>query len=646
MAFGLTSLHARAVSPQERGGWLFRGGEHDASAAHGETGTHPWYVVLWLTGVDYFSTLGYQPGIALLAAGAIAPVATAVLVLVTLAGAVPIYAQVAGRSYVGQGSIAMLENLLAGWWGRLLVLVLLGFGVTDFVITMTLSAADAAQHAAENPFLHASLGDAQLPMTLVLLALLAGVFLLGFSEAIGLAVFVAIPYLALNLVVLGWAFAEVAARPELLHRWTSALSLHGDWTGVLVAAGLIFPRLALGLSGFETGVSVMPLVRGEPGDQPGQVPRGRIRNTRKLLLTAGLIMSVMLILSSFATTLLIPEAEYQAGGKASGRALAYLAHLLLGDVFGSFYDFSTILILWFAGASAMAGLLHLVPRYLPRFGLAPAWTAYPRPLVLLLFAICVGVTLIFRADVEAQAGAYATGVLVLMLSAATAAAIALWTERARVMSLYCWLIAAVFAYTFVDNAVERPDGLIIASIFTGSILLISAVSRWRRATELRVDQVTLRDSASEALWADIVGKRVHLVPIGGDGADERRSKAAEIRRHYKIDGPLAFVHVRLLDNRSEFVTPVQVLVMREGDDYVIDVRHAIAIANTIAALSELIDPRSIFLGLSRANRMHQALRYLFFGTGETGLMVYQILQRFWEETPEEDVRPNIFLMSD
>ena len=149
---------------------------------------------------------------------------------------------------------------------------------------------------------------------------------------------------------------------------------------------------------------------------PAWFRTGRIRNTRYLLAAAAVIMSVLLLLSSFVTTLLIPESAYQAGGPASGRAIAYLAHELLGSVFGTIYDVSTIVILWFAGASAMAGLLHLIPRYLPRFGMAPRWVSFRRPMVLVLFIAAALVTVIFQADVEAQGAAYATGVLVLMFS--------------------------------------------------------------------------------------------------------------------------------------------------------------------------------------------------------------------------------------
>ena len=235
-------------------------------------GTHPWWKVIWLTGVDYFSTLGYQPGIALLAAGGVAPIATVILIVVTLFGALPVYAQVARRSYAGQGSIAMLENLLSGWKGKGLVLILLGFAATDFVITMTLSAADAAKHAIDNPFLHPVLGEHQILVTLVILTVLTAVFLKGFNEAIGLAATAAVPYLLLNVVVLGRCTVEVLMHPTLLGDWRSALAAKGSAPLLIAGAMLVFPRLALGLSGFETGVSVMPLIDGGPADSTARWP--------------------------------------------------------------------------------------------------------------------------------------------------------------------------------------------------------------------------------------------------------------------------------------------------------------------------------------------------------------------------------------
>ncbi len=632
------------------GKWLRRGEAVDDHAGQ-ELKTHPWWKVIWLTGVDYFSTLGYQPGIALLAAGAVAPVATVILVLVTLLGALPVYVQVAGRSYAGQGSIAMLENLLQGWKSKVLVLVLLGFAGTDFVITMTLSAADAAKHAIENPYLQDVLGEHQVFVTLAILTVLAAVFLKGFREAIGLAAVAAVPYLALNLVVLGRGAWEVMTHPTLLAGWRGALAAKGDFTLVVAGALLVFPKLALGLSGFETGVSVMPLIHGGEADRRHDprrdgAPKGRVANTRKLLLTAAAIMSVMLMLSSFVTTLLIAPADYQEGGKAAGRAIAFLAHRYLGPGFGTVYDLSTILILGLAGASAMAGLLHLIPRYLPRFGMAPRWAALSRPLVLVLFAIDVVVTLVFGADVEAQSGAYATGVLVLILSAAFAATLALWRERRRGMALYAGILCLVFAYTLADNCVERPDGLIIGGIFTILLMAMSALSRSIRSVELRIPGGFFADVESWRMGPEMRGKKVHLVPVPSSSAEVRRRKRGDIARHYNVRGPFFFLHVNLLDNRSEFQAPLEVTLRKEGDDYVGEVHGAIAIANTIAYISESIDPISIFLGLTRRDPMGQAVRYLLFGEGETGLMVYTVLLRYWDWTPEEDVRPHIFLMSD
>jgi hypothetical protein len=296
----------------------------------------------------------------------------------------------------------------------------------------------------------------------------------------------------------------------------------------------------------------------------------------------------------------------------------------------------------------MAGLLSLVPRYLPRFGMAPQWAGYRRPLVLVLFGITVVITLFFGARVEAQAGAYATGVLVLILSAAIAVALALWRESrsTRALSLYFWLVSGVFLFTLIDNVIERPDGIVIASCFTAGVLVLSAVSRWRRATELRVADLTPVDELSSRLWPSLVGKKVNLVPIRTMTAESIAHKTAEIRKYSAVQGTLAFVNVRLLDNRSDFLAPLRLSLRQEGDCFLIEVCGAVAIANTIAYLSEMIDPISIFIGLSRNHPMTQAFRYLLWGEGETGLMLYTVLVRYWESTPEEDVRPLLFLVSD
>ncbi|HEV8701121.1 MAG TPA: hypothetical protein VGV60_07605 [Candidatus Polarisedimenticolia bacterium] len=646
----------RTTPPRTAIGRWMTAGERLSEPKPNGGAAHPWYKVLWLTGVDYFSTLGYQPGIALLAAGALAPAATSILVLVTLLGAVPVYAEVARRSYAGQGSIAMLEALLPEWSGKIFVLALLGFAATDFVITMTLSAADAAQHAVENPLLHPFLGEHRLSLTLALLLLLATVFIIGFREAIRVAMVVAVPYIGLNLVVLLRGLAEIVMRPEVVGAWRADLAVHGDGTALFLAAALVFPRLALGLSGFETGVSVMPLVQGGAEDATSAVPHGRIHATRRLLLAAALIMCGMLLLSSVVTTLLIPAEAYDQGGPASGRAIAYLAHGLLGSGFGTLYDLWTIAILWFAGASAMAGLLNLLPRYLPRFGMAPQWTEYRRPLVLILFVVSVVVTLIFGARVEAQAGAYATGVLALILSAAVAVALTLWKEfrhggrgvaRARTLGLclFFWVVTAVFTFTFIDNVISRPDGVIIASVFILGIMVIGAVSRWLRSTELRVSEIRFVDDESAARWSAMTGKKVNLVPVRSRLAAAKERKAADLRRHYAVTGPLAFLHIHFLDDRSEFLAPLRIKVTQAGEDFVIHVYGAVSIANTIAYVSELLDPIRLFLSLTGENQMVQALRYLVWGEGEIGIMVYRILLRYWEwTTGEEDVRPLIFLM--
>jgi hypothetical protein len=235
---------------------------------------------------------------------------------------------------------------------------------------------------------------------------------------------------------------------------------------------------------------------------------------------------------------------------------------------------------------------------------------------------------------------------VLILSAAFAATLALWRERRWGLASYTGVVCLVFAYTLVDNCLERPDGVIIGTVFTVLLMVVCAVSRSIRSVEFRIPHGYFTNVEGWRLGPEVRGKKVHLVPIRNSSAEARRKKKAEVARYYNVRTPFLFVHVNLIDNRSEFSAPLEVSLHKEGDDYVAEVFGAVAIANTIAYLSEAIDPVSIFIGLTRRSLMAQAVRYLLFGEGETGLMVYTILLRYWELTPEDDVRPLIFLMSD
>ena len=216
-------------------------------------------------------------------------------------------------------------------------------------------------------------------------------------------------------------------------------------------------------------------------------------------------MSAFLLTTSFITVVLIPAQEFQPGGEANGRALAYLAHEYLGNGFGTVYDLSTIAILWFAGASAMAGLLNLVPRYLPRYGMAPEWARAVRPLVLVFTLVGFLITWLFDADVDAQGGAYATGVLVLMTSAAVAVTLSARRRQQRKRTVGFGVIAVVFIYTTVANIFERPEGIRIAALFILGIIVISLLSRIRRSFELHATHVHLDRQALEFLAADGTG---------------------------------------------------------------------------------------------------------------------------------------------
>lgn len=326
------------------------------------------------------------------------------------------------------------------------------------------------------------------------------------------------------------------------------------------------------------------------------------------------------------------------------------------SLFGTIYDISTILILWFAGASAMAGLLNMVPRYLPRYGMAPEWAAAYRPLVIAFTGINLLVTWCFRADVSSQGGAYATGVLVLMTSAAIGSLVDLSRKprpdsaggRAkRKLALAAFgLISMVFVYTTAANIVERPDGIIIASIFITCVLTISILSRIWRSRELRLNEFRFENESDRMLWTDLCadgGFRV-LVPHR-PGSRSLSSKEAEVRKKHRIPAEVAllFLEVHYGDTSDFHNTPVISVRQHEGR-FILVARDVASVSHTIAQIAiELGKSGSsldIVFGWSLGNSMRLAIEFVLFGQGDVPNSVFGLLEK---AIPDPKRRPTVLV---
>jgi hypothetical protein len=441
------------------------------------------------------------------------------------------------------------------------------------------------------------------------------------------------------------SLVHVLQEPQVVSDWGSGLTAqHGNPIMMVALALILFPKLALGMSGFETGVAVMTHVKGDASDTE-EAPAGRIRNTKKLLVAAAVIMSGYLIASSVVTTWLIPAEEFKEGGEANGRALAYLAHVYLGEAFGTAYDVSTVTILWFAGASAMAGLLNLVPRYLPRFGMAPEWASAIRPLVVVITAISCFVTWLFAASVDAQGGAYATGVLVLFSSASVAVTLAARKAGQRRMTVAFALISLVMLYTTGVNVVERPDGVQIGAAFIIAILAVSLVSRIRRAFELRSPVVELDEKAEQ--WVEDLSRRgIRIIAHEPDnrGPDVYRKKIEQIVADNDLPNPydLIFLEVTVTDP-SDFESRLEVRGVTQHKKYRVLEVESPSVPNAIAAILLHIRDVSgvrphVYFEWTEGNPLSNLAKFLLFGMGEVAPVTREVLRRAERDRKE---RPRI-----
>jgi hypothetical protein len=659
----------------------------------------PW--VLCLLGVDYFSTLAYQPSLTFQAAGLLGPFATVVVVLVTLLGALPIYLYVARHSPHGEGSIALLERVLHGWVGKTAVLVLLGFAATDFVMLKTISLADAAEHVNRNALvvrqhhLQAAAAEAravtreylgprfatyfneQLVVTIVLgIVGFAFWFLLrkGFNRnVVGVAVPLVGLYLLLNALVIGGGLVHLAQNPGRLADWFEAVR-EGRWEirdtgwegagwGAAVLVSVLFlPYLSLGLSGFEMSVIVMPQVKGRPGEDERH-PRGRIRATRKLLITATAIMSAYLLGAVLVTALLVPPEEFRPGGQATNRALSYLASggrlaggygppalgPPFGPAFGLAYDLCTIALLCLAGTSIMTALGALLPRFLLRFGMELRWANRWGVLFMCFALINLLVTLYFRASVEEQRGAYATGVLALILCGAVVTYIdrrrAHHGRARRGLAWYYGAVSAVFTVTLAAVVLRFPSGVLISACFIGTILASSVVSRALRTHELRTLGFEFADEHSKFLWDSLVCADFPVLVPHRPGRHERQVKEAQIRRDHQLDHEAEVVFLEVeVDDPSNFFQKLRIEVFQEGKNFVIRVRHCVSVAHAIAAvaleMSRYSKPPGLHFGWSELDLLAASWSYLAFGEGNVPWKVRELIR---ESQPDPERRPRVVI---
>lgn len=678
--------------------------------------TFPWWIILCLVGLDYFSSIAYLPSIAIAQARALAdflalpgqdeaslrvlaPIAALGVVVLTLFAVLPVYLYVVGRSPHGEGGVGMLEERWAGWTGKLAVLVLLGFVATDYVLTRSLSTSNAADHIQQGPLFQqppdavrsgvaavrnalpspAREWTAQPRNERIMISVFLAILSFGLYHYLvrrmnhgflGVAVTVVLLYLAVNAVVIGHGLAYIWYDPTLLLDWERSLRptvgdvrhLSGGGLAFVVLLALVmFPPMAIGLSGFELTLASAPLVRGSERDDP-QRPRWRIFNARLMMIAAAVIMCVLVLASVFVVTLLVPdEAIFQKNGTVHHRSLSYLAHggvlkdrpgeelsSWFGAAFGTLYDGSTVLILILAGASVTIGMREIVPTFLSRFGMQLSWARQIGVITHLFNGLILVVTVVFKANVNHLMWAYAASVLALLFGAALAAMLDIrsrWRRPALggAAAAPFAVIATLFGLMGLVVMVRGPAGVLIASGFIVVVLLTAITSRWLQSTEPRFEQWEFADEESERRFRAVSEHDFQVLVPHVDEHQTLAEKEENIRRAHRLLGevPILFVQVEMGDPSDYHFKPLLTMTQVDGHE-VIRISRATSIPHALAAVAlachDVGRPPEMYFTWPEGSTLAAMLNFVLLGRGNIPAQVREILRK---AEPDATKRPRV-----
>lgn len=661
--------------------------------------SHGWLLVLGLVGLDYFSTLAYLPSLAVKVAGPMAPWMALGVVLATWCLALPVYSYLVGRSRRGLGAAGLAARTMRGWRGKVLMLVLVGFLAADFVVTRSLSVADASAHLVHNTYARNALDrwvpeahvvrdwlgpwlwswvepywTPQLWLAMALSTLSFGFWFIlhsGFTRRVlWLAATVVAVYLLLSALILASGLVHAARHPDVLASWwararesvASGGTGRGVWLPTLLWMTLrTFPQLVLGLSGFELCLTVAPFVAGN-GPNQGASPATRVRHARSLMRLAASLMTVYLLLSVLATAWFIPDRALAASGTAEHRALAYLAHAgelrgasplqplnpWFGAAFGTLFDISSVAILCLAGATITMSLKGLMPQFLHHLGMELNWAHRTSAIMHLFNAIILTVTVVFRASVAELQAAYATSVCTLLAGAAFVVTLD-FRLRTRHERRPGWRFHASCSLFFLTMAcmtvwINRA-GLGIALLFVGAVLVTSFVSRWLRSTELRCEGFDFADDTSAARWRELRQTPGQILVPHRPGRFSLGKKNREVRALHRLQDQrhVTFVEVEIGDPSEFFQRPRLQFAVVEGLS-VLRVSRAVSAAHVLGAIAlELCTsehvPELVF-GWSRQTPLAANLDFLLWGEGNVPWLVRELVRKA-ERNPAR--RPRILM---